>query len=393
MVGSESVSDAGEGGPLAGVRVVELSSVVMGPMAARILGDLGADVIKVEPPEGDFIRFLEPSRTVGMSGFFLNLNRNKRSVVIDLASPDGHARFLELIASADVFMTNVRDRALRKLHITDAELRDHNANLIYCSATGFGREGPYAGNAAYDDVIQAVSGLASSFTMQGREPAYVPSVIADKVAALHIVYAITAALYRRTNTGVGENIEVPMAEVMAAFNLVEQLNGHAFEPPLGMFGYGRIVSAGRRPRRSADGWVCVMPYTDANWRDFFDIAERSEVARDERFASINSRVDHVTALYDLLDEIVMLKPTAFWIERCAEKSIPAAPVNDIAHLEDDAHYAAVGLLSTHEHPLEGPYRVIKDPVGYASGSAGVRRHAPRLGEHTDEILDDLRRRA
>ena len=389
MVESDSVVNAGEGGPLAGVRVVELSSVVMGPMAARVLGDLGADVIKVEPPEGDFIRFLEPSRTPGMSGFFLNLNRNKRSVVIDLLTPDGHAQFLHLIGTADVFVTNVRDRALTKLRITDADLRAVNRDLIYCSAVGFGRGGPYAGKAAYDDVIQAVSGLASSFTLQGREPAYVPSVIADKVAALHIVYSVTAALYRRSNTGVGENIEVPMAEVMAAFNLVEQLNGHAFEPPMGTFGYGRIVSAGRRPRRSADGWVCVMPYTDANWRDFFEIAERPEVAHDPRFSTINSRVDHVEALYDLLDEIVATETTSFWIERCASKSIPAAPVNDLARLDDDPHYAAVRLLRTQEHPEEGSYRVIMDPIAFRSGSAGLRRHAPRLGQHTDEVLDAL----
>lgn len=382
-------ADPATSGPLAGVRVVDVTTVVMGPMATRILGDLGADVIKVEAPEGDFPRHFEPARNPGMSGFSLNLNRNKRSVVLDLKQPE-HRRVLhDLVAVSDVFVTNLRDRALTTLDLTYDRLRQDRPDLVYCSARGFGSDGPYADKPAYDDVIQAGSGLAALHERITGEPAYVPSIIGDKVASLHIVYAVLAALYRRATTGLGDRIEVPMAESLAAFNLVEHLGGHAFDPPLGSFGYGRLMSPNRRPRRSADGWVCVMPYSDANWRDFFAAAGRPEAADDPRFGSLNARVEHVDALYQLLDELVAQRTTAEWLELCDRASIPAVPVVDLEHAEEDPHLRAVGLLSTAEHPSEGPYRVVRDPITFASGGGEVRRHAPRLGQHTAEVLRDL----
>ena len=376
-------------GPLAGVRVVDLTTVVMGPMATRILGDLGADVIKVEAPEGDFPRHFTPARTPGMSGFFLNLNRNKRSVVLDLKSDEGRTALLDLVATCPVFVTNLRNRALQGLGLTHDQLRQGRDDLIYCSARGFGSDGPYADKAAYDDVIQAGSGLAALFERVGGEPAFVPSIIGDKVASLHIAYAVLAALYRRAVTGLGDYVEVPMAESLASFNLVEHLSGHAFDPPLGNFGYGRLLSSSRRPRRSADGWVCVMPYSDANWRDFFDAAGRPDAASDPRFATINARVENVDALYGLLDEVVASRTTAEWMELCDGTSIPAVPVVDLEHAEDDPHLGAVGLLRTVEHPTEGSYRRIKDPITFASGNGGLRRHAPGLGEHTVEVLAEI----
>jgi crotonobetainyl-CoA:carnitine CoA-transferase CaiB-like acyl-CoA transferase len=376
-------------GPLKGVRVAEVSTAVMGPLAARMLADLGADVIKIEAPEGDFPRHFQPARTPGMSGFWLNLNRNKRGVVLDLKRPEGREALLELVATCDVFLTNLRSRALTALKIRYEDLSAGRDDLIYCSGRGFGSDGPYAEKAAYDDVIQAASGLAALFERVTGTPSYVPSIVGDKVAALHIVQAVLAALYRRATNGRGDYIEVPMAEALASFNLVEHINGHAFEPPQGKFGYGRLMSAGRRPLRSADGWICVMPYSDENWRDFCSYAGRPEAGVDSRFATMNARVDNAGAMFSLLQELVAQRSTAQWMTFCDQKSIPAAPVVDLSHADEDPHFAAVKLLRTVEHPTEGPYRYIMDPLRFAAGSAGLWRHAPRLGEHTQEVLAEI----
>jgi crotonobetainyl-CoA:carnitine CoA-transferase CaiB-like acyl-CoA transferase len=376
-------------GPLAGVRIVDLTTVVMGPMATRALADMGADVIKVEPPEGDFMRYFEPRHSPDMSAFSMAVNRNKRSVVLDLKTEIGRHALLDLVATSDVFVSNLRPKALAKLRLTDPELRAKRPDLVYCSATGFGSEGPYADKAAYDDVIQAGSGLASMFALLGGDPAYAPSIVADKVAALHVTQAVLAALYRRAVTGLGDTVEVPMAESMAAFNLVEHLQGHAFEPPEGRFGYRRLLTHHRRPRRSVDGWVCILPYNDQNWRDFFRLASKPELADDERFASVNARVANVDALYGLLDEIVAGRTTQEWMQLCDDHSIPAAPVVDLEHLERDPHFAAVELFTNHEHPTEGRYRAVRDPLRFASGSPGLYRHAPHLGQHTRQVLAEL----
>jgi len=376
-------------GPLAGVRVADLTTVVMGPMATRALADLGAEVIRVESPEGDFMRDFEPKRSPGMSAFSMGLNRNKRSVALDLKSEPGRAALLDLIATCDVFVTNLRPRALAKLGLADADLRARRADLIYCSATGFGSEGPYAEKAAYDDVIQAASGLASMFSWIGEAPAYVPTIVADKVAALHITQGVLAALYRKAATGQGDYLEVPMAESMAAFNLVEHLQGHSFEPPIGDFSYLRLRTRHRRPRRSADGWVCILPYSDQNWRDFFRLAGKPELADDLRFGSVNARTANIDALYGLMDAIVASRSTAEWMELCDRHSISAVPVVDLEHIGEDPHFAAVGLFSEHEHPTEGRYRVVRDPLRFASGAPGLYRHAPRLGQHTAEVLREL----
>jgi crotonobetainyl-CoA:carnitine CoA-transferase CaiB-like acyl-CoA transferase len=376
-------------GPLEGVRVADLTTAVMGPLATRMLGDLGAEVIKVEAPEGDFPRHFVPARTPGMSGFWLNLNRNKRSVVLDLKRPEGRTAMIDLVATCDVFVTSVRSGALQRLGMTYEQLAEGRDDLIYCAGRGFSRDGPYADKAAYDDVIQAASGLAALHQRVSGEPAYVPSIIGDKVAALHITQAVLAALVRRAATGRGDYVEVPMAEALAAFNLVEHLSGHAFEPPLGSFGYGRLMSAGRRPLRSADGWVCVMPYSNANWQAFFTFAGRPDLAADPRFSSINARVEHIDGLFELVHELVGTRTTAEWMEACDAASIPAAPVVDLEHVEDDPHFSAVGLLTAVEHPTEGPYRYVMDPLDFASGQAGLRRHAPALGEHTSEVLAEI----
>ncbi len=376
-------------GPLTGIRVIDLTTVVMGPYATQILGDLGADVIRVEAPGGDFMRDFDPKKSPKMGAFSMNVNRNKRSIVLDLKTDVGHTALLDLVTTADVFVTNMRPKARHKLNLTDADLRSHRPDLIYCSATGFGSNGPYADKAAYDDVIQAASGFASMFAWLGDEPAYVPSIIADKITSLHIVYAVLAALYRRATTGQGDFVEVPMAESMAAFNLVEHLSGHTFEPHVGQFSYLRMRTVHRRPRRSADGWVCILPYSDRNWIDFFTLAGKPEVAADPRFATVNDRIANVDALYGLLDEVVATRTTAQWMTICDEHSIPAVPVVDLEHIGDDPHFAAVGMLEPGLHPSEGPYRTVREPVMFRGGTPGLRHHAPQLGEHTAEILGEL----
>lgn len=376
-------------GPLAGIRIIDLTTVVMGPMATKALGDLGADVIRIEPPDGDFMRDFEPKRNPGMSGFSMNVNRNKRSVALDLKTDPGRNALLDLVATADVFVTNLRLRALRSLGITADDLLARRPDLVYCSATGFGSDGPYADKAAYDDVIQAASGMASMFAWADDEPAFIPSVIADKIASLHITYAILAALVQRAGTGRGDVIEVPMAESLAVFNLVEHLQGHTFDPPLGRFSYQRLMTRNRRPRRSADGWVCLLPYSDRNWQDFFRIAGLDAAAADPRFATVNARIDNVDALYGLLDEVTATKTTAEWMALCDHHSIPAAPVVELEHLAEDPHFAAVGLIEDHVHPTEGPYRAARSPLRFRSGDPGLRHHPARLGQHNQEVLAEL----
>ena len=377
-------------GPLAGIRVVDLTNVVMAPMAARILGDLGADVVKVEGADSDFMRDFVPVRNPGMGGITMNLHRNKRSMMLDLKSEDGHRAMLDLVASSDVFVSNMRPAALARLNLTAEDLLAVQPELVYCGAVGFGSDGPYAGRAAYDDVIQSVSGMATMRSWSGDDPALVSSTIADKIAALHIVYAILAGLVRKGSTGKGDVIEVPMAESLASFNLVEHLNGHTFEPPLEPFSYQRLQTEHRRPQRSKDGWIHLLPYSTQNYFDIFTECGRPELVNDERFATVNSRVANINALYEIVHEFAAIKTTAEWMQFAEEKSIPCMPVNELRDLGDDPHFVAVGLFESAEHPSEGSYRVVKDPIRFDSDSSPtIRHHAPRVGQHTAELLTEL----
>lgn len=377
-------------GPLAGIRVVDLCTVIMAPMAARILGDLGADVVKVEGADSDFMRDFVPLRNPGMGGITMNLHRNKRSVMLDLKSQAGHKAMLDLVATSDVFISNMRPAALARLNLAAEDLLAVKPDLVYCGAVGFGSGGPYAGRAAYDDVIQSVSGMATMRSWSGADPELVSSTIADKIAALHITYAILAALVRKGSTGEGDVIEVPMAEALASFNLVEHLNGHTFEPKMEPFSYERLQTEHRRPQRSADGWVHLLPYSTKNYFDLFVECGHPELVDDERFATVNSRVANINALYGLVHEFAATKTTAEWMAFAEVNSIPCMPVNELDDLESDPHFAAVGLFEMAEHPTEGAYRVVRDPVRFASDdSPTLRRHAPHVGEHTAEVLTEL----
>ncbi len=375
--------------PLAGIRIADFTDVVMGPLGTRMLGDMGADVIRVEAPGGDAIRHYEPMRSEAMSAFSMNVNRNKRSIVLDLKSPEGRQAARDLIASCDVFVSNMRRAALARLGLDEDSVRALRPDIVYCVANGYGSDGPRADHAAYDDVMQAASGLASMFAWVGDEPRLVPSIYADKVTGVHIAFAIAAALVGRARDGEGVTLEVPMAETMAAFNLVEHLGGQTFEPPEGHFSYRRIRTPNRKPRRTSDGWIVVLPYSDDNWRRFFAFVGRPDLADDPRFTTGADRVMNADALYGLVDRLTDGHSTAEWLRFCAEHSIPAAELVDPEDLRHDEHFAAVGLLQDDVHPTEGPYRYVRSSIRIDGAPLRQHRHPPRLGADGPEILREL----
>lgn len=377
-------------GPLGGVRVIDLTNVIMGPFATHILADLGADVIKVESPEGDSFRAYRPLRHEGMSGGFLNLNRNKRSVVLDLKQARGTAALDRLIETADVFVHALRPKAITKLGYAYPRVRTLNPDIVYCGAYGFAASGPYGDKAAYDDLIQAGSGLAALYARtHGGAPAYVPTVLCDKLARQAIATAILAALFRRAGGGSGQAVEVPMFETTVEFALTEHMGGFAFEPPLGKPGFQRVLTPSRKPFRTKDGYACLLPYSDRNWQDFFAFTGRTEFTGNPRFASLAERVQNIEPLYAMVEEEAAKRSTAEWVAFCDRVSIPCMPVLDLEDLPEDEHLRAVGFFGTADHPSEGRYRTMRRPVAFSESPFRLRRHAPRLGEHTEEVLAEI----
>ncbi|GAA1937684.1 CaiB/BaiF CoA transferase family protein [Kitasatospora viridis] len=378
-------------GPLDGVRVVELASVIMAPYATQLLGDLGADVIKVEPPTGDLTRHLPPTRSPGMGAAALNLNRNKRSVVIDLKAPGGRDALLALLATADVFVTNVRPQALDRLGLGYPQVAAGHPGLVYLNAQGYRSDSELGGRPAYDDIVQAASGLVWLNEQVSGVPYFVPTVLADKICGLVIVQSVLAALHHRDRTGQGQHVEVPMADTMLAFNLVEHLAAATLEPQ-GPFGYSRALSSQRRAARTADGWMCILPYSDRNWQDFFAHVGRPDLAADPRFASLAERARNADELYALMDGFAARHSNAEWQEYCDSVSIPAAPVLSLDQAASSDYAIEGGLVQAAEHPTEGAYQLIGQPVRFHATPAGLHRHCPRLGEHTDEVFAELGQR-
>ncbi|MFE5872789.1 CaiB/BaiF CoA transferase family protein [Streptomyces roseifaciens] len=372
-------------GLLAGVRVIELASVIMAPYAAKELGDLGADVIKVEPPTGDMTRHYPPRRHPGMGGTALNLNRNKRSAAINLKAPHGRDALLALLGTADVFITNLRPQALDKLRLGYDEVAAVNPGLIYANAQGFRSDSRYGTHAAYDDIIQAASGLVWLNHQVSGQPHYVPTVLADKICGMQIAQSVLAALHYREHGGTGQHIEVPMADTMLAFNLVEHLGAAALEAD-GAFGSARSLSPQRRALRTADGWMCILPHSDRNWRDFTAFVGRPELAADPRFSTGPDRARNADAFYPLLAELTPRHTSAEWQAFCDRAGIAAAPVLDLASAATTAYAQEGGLLYEAEHPTEGPYRVIGRPVRYSADPEPELRPCPGIGQHTDEVL-------
>ncbi len=372
-------------GALDGVRIIDLTTVLMGPLASRYLADHGADVIRIDGPEAQTMA----NDSTGLSGIALDMNRNKRSVKLDLKSENGMAALWDLLASAEVLVTNMRAAALDRLGLSAEAVRARFPSLIYCVANGFGAEGPYAERAAYDDAIQAASGLAALRQRIDGQPAYVPSVIVDKICSLHIVQAVMAAILHQRSTGEGQTIRVSMFETMVAFNLIEHFRGAALEPPKGPIGYPRLLTEHRRPYRCADGWIALLPYTSANWRDFFVLIDRPELNDDERFATHGGRIDNIDELYAVVSQAAPGRTVEEWMEVCQAHSIPASPVYDLEELIDDPHLNQVGLFEAAEHPALGQYRSVRNPVSYDTLSTELRHHAPLPGQHTKELLREL----
>ena len=373
-------------GPLVGVRVVDLSTVVMGPYACQILGDLGADVIKVESPHGDLARISVPSRHPQMGALALNVNRNKRSVVLDLKTDEGRADLHALLANADVLVTNMRPGALARLGFDYAGLAERYPALIYCSAQGFRSDSPLADRAAYDEIVQAASGLTDLMLRATGTANYVPTILADKVCALTIVYSVLAAVINQRATGLGQQIDIPMTDTMLAFNLVEHLGGHTFEPPIGPTGFYRLLGTGHAAVETKDGWACLLPYSERDVRTFFVASGHGGLNDDPRFVSWAKVREDMSVLYAEIGRIALERTTAEWETLCAEHSIPMAPVLEIEDATESEYIRDGHLLDIAEHPTEGGYRSIGIPVRFSRTPAAVTRPAPTLGQHNDEIL-------
>lgn len=393
---SDTRNEAGPASsPLAGIRVVDLTTVVFGPSATQTLGDYGADVIKVEPPEGDSTRSTGASAEAGMAALFLGSNRNKRSMVLDIKTEAGRAALLALVDTADVFIHNMRPQKLAALGIAPEQLRARNKRLIYVGLHGFGNAGPYSGRPAYDDVIQALSGVADLNLRQGADARYFPSVVADKVAGQMAVHATLAALFQRERTGEGQFVEVPMFECFVQFLLTEHFyqrhvrpSGTDNPPEADDFGYPRSLAPWRRPYKTTDGRVCFMPYSDQNWRDFFHAANLPHFVDDPRFLSLSERTKNIAALYEILESVVATASTDHWLTLGEQLGIPCAPVNMIADLESDPHIAAVNLIQTMPTGSLWDMRYIRSPI-HLSASDVQASCPPRLGQHTAELMDEL----
>ena len=375
-------------GPLEGVRILELSTVVLGPWACQILADMGADVIKVEPPYGDSNRVLGASRNPGMAALYLTCNRNKRSIVLDLKQESGRAAVLKLAEPADVLIHNNRPQVMTKLGLDYADLQSVNPKIIYCGTYGYGKAGPYGSKGALDDSIQAASGIAMLNKMVLGEPRYLPTVIADKTTALGVVYAVTAALYHRERTGVGQELEVPMYESMVYYTMAEHLWGMTFEPPIGTAGYTRLMSHHRKPYKTRDGYIAILPYLDAHWKTFCEVSGRTDLLEDPRFTTLSDRVKNIDDTYDETAKTMATRTTQEWLDVFGETSVPTNMVNTLEDLVDDPHLKAVDFWEVVDHPTEGKIRMTKFPVSFSETPADIRRLPPRLGEHSIELLKE-----
>ena len=371
--------------PLAGIRILDLTTVMLGPYATQMLGDYGADIVKIESPGGDSTRATGPALEPGMAATFIGANRSKRSVVLDLKQAAAREALMLLIDTADVMVYSMRPQKMQALGLTPDVLRARNPRLVVVAVHGFAEGGPYAGRPAYDDIIQGLCGLASLSELQGGEPAYLPTVICDKACALYATQAILIALVARGQSGTGSYVEMPMLEAMVNFTLVEHFYGQHFRPPLGEAGYSRMLTVWRRPYATSDGHVCIVPYSDQHWRKFFTEAGRPEVMADARFQGMAQRTRNIDALYAELAACVAERSTAQWLAVCERLDIPAAPYNRLADLERDPQLAQTGYFATLADPAMGTLVMPTAPLKF-NGARTQPTLPPRLGQHTIEVL-------
>src|SRR5665213_1156093 len=388
-------------GPLKGVRIVDLTSVVFGAYATQMLGDLGADVIKVEFPGGrrgaggDIMRWAGHSPEGApddLGPIYMTINRNKRSILLDLREEKAAKALRRLIKTADVFTTSVRYEGMKRLGIDYETVKAIKPDIVYVHGAGYGAGGPYAGEPAYDDLVQSASGLADLLNRTDGlpEPRLLPALIADKVSGLFMTQAVLAALFHRAKTGEGQFVEVPMLECVTSFNLAEHFYGHVYDPPTGQWGYPRVVNPQRKPFATLDGYIGMLPYTDQQWDQFFAVAGWGETfGKDPRFSDYRPRAQHVRELYGLVEQVTRTRTTDDWLALLKPLQIPVVRMNRLDDLPSDPHLEAVGLFERYEHPEAGAYFSLRPPVKYERTPANIRRHPPRLGEHTDELLAEL----
>jgi len=379
-------SPANGSGPLAGLRVIDLTGMVMGPYCTQIMADMGADVTKVEPPEGDTTRYISVGPAHGMSGVFANVNRGKRSVVLDLRSDAGKVALRALIERADVFIHSMRSRAIAKLGFSYRAVAAINPAIVYTNCYGYSRRGPDGDLPAYDDTIQAECGLPVVQQMMTGEANYVGSIVADKITGLTALYATTMALFHRARTGEGQEVEVGMFETMASFMLVEHANGALFTPPLGPAHYPRAVAPNRRPYRTSDGHISALIYNDKQWALFVE-AVRPPWASDE-LATVEQRAHRIDAVYGLLAGTFKERSTQEWLDLLRKLGIPAAPLRTPDELFEHPHLNAIGFFETVDSPF-GPVRFPGVPTWFSRTPGKVAGPAPELGAHTNEVLEEL----
>ncbi|WP_138378883.1 CaiB/BaiF CoA transferase family protein [Luteithermobacter gelatinilyticus] len=376
-------------GPLEGVKILEFTSVVLGPWACQMLGDLGADVIKVEPPAGDTNRHLGPRNVhEDMSALFLTCNRNKRSIVLDLKHPKGRKAALKLAEQADVLVHNFRPQAMRRLGLDYETLRAVNPKIIYCATYGYSKKGPYGDKGALDDSIQAGSGVAMLMSMVEGEPRYLPTIVADKTTGMAVVNAVIAALFYRERQGKGQEIEVPMYETMVSYVMVEHLWGLTFDPPIGKAGYVRLMSQHRRPYKTKDGYIAVLPYWDNHWKTFCEVVGRPDMITDPRFNNMKSRLANIDASYAETAKALTRKTTAEWLALLKPTNVPHMIVNTLDGLIDDPHLKETGFWKMVDHPTEGRLRMASPPYSFSESAAEIRTLPPRLGQQSKEILKE-----
>ncbi len=395
------MSDGKKRGALDGIRIIDLTSVVLGAYATSLLGDMGADIIKVESPSpkngagGDIMRWAgdTPSgERNGLGPIYMTINRNKRSVLLDLKQDSAREALLKLISTADVFAANIRYEGLKRLGLSYEDVRKVKPDIIYVIGTGYGEDGVYGGRPAYDDLIQAASGIASMASEVDGDPRprFFPTLVADKTTGLFMANAILSALFHKERTGTGQFVEVPMMESMVSFLLTEHLYGHTYEPPTGPIGYVRVTAPDRKPYRTSDGYIAILPYSDKQWRDFFSLGGKPDLFEtDIRFNTYENRTRNIRHLYAMVEDVTSLKSTEEWMTLLTNADIPCARVNRLGDLMQDPHLQSVGLFEKRTHPVEGSYWSIRHPVTYGETPASIRRDPPLLGENTQEVFREL----
>jgi crotonobetainyl-CoA:carnitine CoA-transferase CaiB-like acyl-CoA transferase len=375
-------------GPLKGIKVIDMTTVLMGPFATQALGDYGADVIKVESPDGDVTRQIGPTRHPGMGPVFLNTNRSKRSICLDLKKPAGREAVLRLIEKADVLVYNVRPQAMARLQLGYDVVSKINPRLVYAGVFGFGQDGPYAAKPAYDDLIQGATALPALMAQTSADgvPRYVPNALVDRIVGLTAVGAICASLVHRDRTGQGQRVDIPMFETMASFVMGDHMGGLTYDPPLDKGGYARHLSRDRRPYRTSDGYICVIVYNDKQWENFLAATGRDDLRSNPKFATFAGRAGNIDVVYAELARILETKSTTEWMDILTHADVPVMPMHDLESLLTDEHMVATDRFPVVDHPTEGKIRSMKVSANWSATPVETPQLAPRLGEHSALVL-------